>query len=270
MYKWRLSGVFQVREPAGSAVGVAHDALLLDRPLAVLDNGPLVVSLLASGEGDFALDQVALPVDAGDHGRITFLLRGGEQPCQFLLIEQQLTGAIGFAHDVGAGGIQRHNGAAQQPRFTVLEHDVTVGKLHLLLSHTFHLPPEQDHAGLETVFDEIVVESFLVAGNGIVDNIGFSWFRHSGALYPYSPWCIASALLESASSFLDQQTKQLRQKGFPCLHKVDRRADNSARNWVSSWRRRDLLWAWVIWWLFRSWRPRMVARCSWWFTSCLW
>src|SRR5690606_30721737 len=205
-------------------------------------NSPLVVGLLASGESDLALDQVALPVDAGDHNRITFLLRGGEQPCQFLLIEQQLTGAIGFAHDVGAGGIQRHNGAAQQPGFPVLEHDVTVGKLHLLLSHALYFPSEQDHAGLETVFDEVIVESFLVARNGIVGNIGFSWFGHSGALYPYSPWCIAPALLESASSFLDQQTKQLRRKGFPCLQT----ADNSVRSWVLFWRRLARLLAWGI------------------------
>src|SRR5690606_1868064 len=253
-----------------SAVRVPHYALFLDGPLAVLDHRTLVVGLLALGKRNLAFDQVALPVDAGNHRRITLLLRGSEQSRELLLVEEQFAGTVGFAYDMGAGRIERYDGTAQQPGFTILEHDVAVGELDFLLSHTFHLPSEQDHAGLETVFDEIVVESFLVAGNGIVGNIGFSWFCHSGALYPYSPWCIASALLESASSFLDQQTKQLRQKGFSCLHKVDRRVDNSARNWVLSWRRRDLLWAWVIWWHFRSRRQRMVARCSLWFASCLW
>src|SRR5690606_29563547 len=103
-----------------SAVRVPHYALFLDGPLAVLDHRTLVVGLLALGKRNLAFDQVALPVDAGNHRRITLLLRGSEQSRELLLVEEQFAGTVGFAYDMGAGRIERYDGTAQQPGFTIL------------------------------------------------------------------------------------------------------------------------------------------------------
>ena len=64
---------------------------------------------------------------------------------------------------------QRYKLRPEQPGFAVLDLDVAVDELYFLCAQAFHFPAEQRDAGLEFVFKEIIVGSFLVADDcGIV------------------------------------------------------------------------------------------------------
>jgi len=148
---------------------VPHRTLFLNGPLAIFLDIALVVFLLALGKRDLTLDEMFFPVDLGGHTGVALLLDAGEQARQLFAMQQQLAGAVRFADDVGAGGVERRDVATDQPGFAVLEDDVAVRQLHFLLTHAFDFPAEQHHPGFERVFDEIIMKRLFVAGDSGVE-----------------------------------------------------------------------------------------------------
>ena len=60
----------------------------------------------ALGEGDPGLDQVTLPVELGANAGLAFLLGCRQYLCQFLLMQQQFSRALGVCHEVGGRRVQ--------------------------------------------------------------------------------------------------------------------------------------------------------------------
>src|SRR5699024_6981587 len=109
---------------ASPLVLFAHDAALLALPVAVLFGGALVMQLLAGNQRQLALHPVALPVQLERHAGVALLLGAREDPGDLLAVQQQLARARGSGNLVGAGGVERHDVAAQQPGLAVLDQDV--------------------------------------------------------------------------------------------------------------------------------------------------
>ena len=95
------------------AISLSYRSLPLNIPLSILDGGAFVVGLLAFGESNFCLDQVALPVQLGADTGAAFLLSRNEQPGQLLLMQEQFLGTTRVGDDVGARSVQRRDVATQ-------------------------------------------------------------------------------------------------------------------------------------------------------------
>src|SRR5690606_22801299 len=170
-----------------SSGGVAHDALLLALPVPFLGGVPLVVVGLALGQGDLALHHVLLPVQGeGDTG-VALLLYGTGNAVDFPLVEQQFAGSIGLGHKVGRCGLQGGDQGVQQPGFAVFEKYIAVGELGLAGPQTFYLPALQGQAGLELIFEIIVVPGSPILRDGAGAGCGFAGCVSHGAIIP-GPW----------------------------------------------------------------------------------
>ncbi|MNI33506.1 hypothetical protein D3C73_874610 [compost metagenome] len=106
------------------------------------------------------------PVPGQAHAGVTLLLHGSGQLFQFAPVEQQLAGAHRVGDDVGAGGRQGRDVAAEQPGFAILEQYVTVNQLQLACPQTFYFPAGQDQTSLELVLDEVIVSRLFILRDG--------------------------------------------------------------------------------------------------------
>jgi hypothetical protein len=77
-------------------------------------------------------------------------------------VQQQLAGAGRVRLDVGGGGLQGGDQAAEQPGLAVLDDDIAVHQLHLAGAQALDLPALQHQAGLEALLDEKSWRAFLL------------------------------------------------------------------------------------------------------------
>ena len=95
------------------AIGVAHNALFIDLPLAIFFSGALVVVLLTFGERYLTLNEVALPIQFhGDTG-VAFLVNGAKSLASSLLCRSSFFSARGVGDDMGARCIEWRDLAAK-------------------------------------------------------------------------------------------------------------------------------------------------------------
>src|SRR3990167_3012274 len=127
-----------------SAAATFHGALHLALAFAVLDGVALVMLSLALGQGNFAFHKAVFPVQIERHQRVALLLDLADQALDIVFLEQQFLGARRFGVDVGGGGLERMDQAAEQIQLAIAV---------------------QQHARLVAFLEEIVVSRFLVVGN---------------------------------------------------------------------------------------------------------
>jgi len=144
-----------------------HDAALLTLPVAVLLGGALVVQLLAGHQRQLALHSVALPVELERHAGVPLVLGAREDLGDLLAMQQQLAGPCRVGDLVGAGGVERHDMAAQQPRLAVLDQDIGIGQLGLAGAQALDLPAGQHQARLEGLVDVVLEARLLVQGDDV-------------------------------------------------------------------------------------------------------
>ncbi|MNV66238.1 hypothetical protein D3C71_1589830 [compost metagenome] len=120
---------------------------------------------LALGQGNFAFHKAVFPVQIERHQRVAFLLDLADEALDVVFLEQQFLGARRFGVDVGGGGLERMDQAAEQIQLAIADQHVAIGQLHLAFAQGLDLPAVQHHARLVAFLEEIVVGRFLVVGN---------------------------------------------------------------------------------------------------------
>lgn len=141
---------------------MAHRPLFLAVPIPFFLGIALVVKLFTFGEGDFAFDQVFLPVKRCRHHCVPLLLHRFTQIFNLLLLEQQFAGANGIADKVGGHGGERLNLRAEQEGFAVFENHIAVGELAFARAKALDLPSGQGNARFNSLFKEVVEFGALI------------------------------------------------------------------------------------------------------------
>ncbi len=98
---------------------------------------------------------------------MALLLGAREDLGDLLAVQQQLAGPRRVGDLVGAGGVERHDMAAQQPRLAVLDQDIGVGELGLAGAQALDLPAGQHQARLEGLVDVVLEARLLVQGDDV-------------------------------------------------------------------------------------------------------
>src|SRR5512143_652648 len=90
--------------------------------------------------------------------------------------------------DVGGGGGQRADVAADQIYRTVLDDDIGFLQLHAAGANRLHFPALEHETGFESLFDEIIVKGFFVVGDahGGLACVQFSILQ--GFRHPWRVW----------------------------------------------------------------------------------
>ena len=155
-----------------------HDSPFLAIPVAVLFRGALVVNLFTGHQRELAFDLVAFPVKLEWHAGVALVLGDREQLGDLFAMQQQLSRARGVSDFMGAGGIQRHDMAAQQPGFTIANQDIGVGELCFTSAKAFDLPSCQRKARFEGFVDVVLKACLLVLGYNVAGRaFALSFFR---------------------------------------------------------------------------------------------
>jgi len=171
---------------------LAYDALLLAIPVALFLCLPFVEVLFAAYQGNFAFDQVTLPVQRERDAGEALGLYAIDQLVEFACVQQQFAGAGRVGDDVRTGGLQRRDVGAQQKGFVVLEQDVAVDQLHLTLAQALYFPAGQCDAGFEALLDEIVVFGLFVQRNGAAVGRGFLLLAHRRVSIPVVSYAVSA------------------------------------------------------------------------------
>jgi hypothetical protein len=171
---------------------------VLERPLdlapglARLQRLPLVVHLLALGQGDLHLDAAVLQVDPGGHQGQALFLDLAHQAADLALVQEQLPGphrlvveqvAVGVGVDV----------AAHQERLLVPDADHALLDVHLALADGLDLGAQQGDPGLEGLQDVVIVEGLLVGGEAFGFQHGRLQRRGRKAAIIAEPWPVPAA-----------------------------------------------------------------------------
>ena len=141
----------------------AYQPLLLALPVFFFFVLAFIVLLLfAFGEADFEFDAPARVVQVDRYQRIAGAYHAADESFDFLGMQQQLARARGVGVHVRGGCKQRADMRADQVQGVALHNHVRLFQLRAARTDGFDFPAFKHHAGLETLFDEIVVEGFFV------------------------------------------------------------------------------------------------------------
>src|SRR5579871_3537033 len=119
------------------------------------------MQLLALSESNFALDAAILQVDLGRDEGQSFFLRLSEKLVDLAPVQQQLSAADGRVILTIAVGILA-DVRVIQPRFILVDLGIAFTKLDFAAAGRLDLGPRQDHPGLKTVQQEVVVPGLPV------------------------------------------------------------------------------------------------------------
>jgi hypothetical protein len=153
---------------------------------------------LASAHVTF--DLAGLPVQVERHQGVAFLLDLADQAADLVLVHEQLFGPHRIGPDVGRGGSQRVDLAADDEQLAVADDHIAVSQLHLALTQGFDLPALQHDASLKALFKEIIEDGLLVVGNTAVlvcrgngffchvFQLGVAWLQYNGQTLSRPPF----------------------------------------------------------------------------------
>ena len=148
-----------------ACLAMPQQALLIALPIAVFFDIAFIVLLFAFGEANLAFGAALFPVQGERDGGIAFALNGSQQVGDFLCVQQELAGALGFGVDVGGGGVQWVDKCTEQKSLAVFQQHVAVTQLHFASTQAFDLPTFQHQAGFEPLLDEIIVVGLPIFGD---------------------------------------------------------------------------------------------------------
>lgn len=103
---------------------MTHCAPLIQIPFALLGDRAFVIFMLALGQRNLALHQMAFPVQFSADTGVALLLNGGKDLGEFPGVEQKLPTAGGLSHNMCAGRVKRSDLGTQEPGFTIVNTDM--------------------------------------------------------------------------------------------------------------------------------------------------
>ena len=176
---------------SGGLAAVFHQPLFFPFPVGFFHALAFVVLFFAFGQADVHFDIAAFVVHIERDEGIAAAFDFADELVDFALLQQQFTLADGVGFDVGGGGGQGGDVAADQVECPFFPVYVAFFELHPSGADGFDLPAVQYQAGFEFVFDKVVVKGFFIVGNAhfsircFFQTALYQILRHS-PLPPYS------------------------------------------------------------------------------------
>ena len=143
-----------------------ENAQFVALPVAILVGGAFIVELFTFCQSDFDFYPAFFPVQGQRDQSVALAFDMADQPVQFTAVEQQFTRSRGFRMNVGGGGWQGGDVAAEKERFTLFDDDVALAELDSSGPEALDLPSLQCNTGFIAILNEIFVLRFLVEGDG--------------------------------------------------------------------------------------------------------
>ena len=113
-------------------------------------------------QSDFEFYAAARVVQVDRYQRVACAFHAADESFDFFGVHQQFACARGIGIDMCGSRGQRADMRADQMQRFALHNDVSLFQLRTARAYGFHFPAFEHHAGLEALFDEIVVEGFFV------------------------------------------------------------------------------------------------------------
>ena len=161
-----------------ACLAMPHQALLIALPIAVFFDIAFIVLLFAFGEANLAFGAALFPVQGERDGGIAFALNGPQQVGDFLCVQQELAGALGFGMDVGGGGVEGVDECTEQKSLAVFQQHVAVTQLHFASTQAFDLPTFEYNTRLKPLLDKKVMFGFFIQGDRAALCLFFVGFGH--------------------------------------------------------------------------------------------
>ena len=120
---------------------------------------------LAFGQGDFAFDFAALPMQIQGHQGVAFLHDFAHKSANLIFFKQQLLGPGRIRVHMGRGGAGGIDLTTNHIQLPLTNHHIAIGQLHFALARGLDLPALEHHACFKALFKKIIESCFFVVSN---------------------------------------------------------------------------------------------------------